>query len=659
MKQRATSAKRAELEKRYAQLKQIASYDPKKIDELTDRVSEDDANIQSLVENFMGKMEATDGAGKYKVPAPSKFAAFKQAFSKLVHAFELDAPKYDSGESAEEEAHDLHDPALHMVEDLEHEVRTLDDATLEALVEEIEKRMKEDLKHEHFPQHEDKEDMSKNIDNEIAEKQAKLAALTRVENLVSASKAERISKAAQLRALADLLEHDDKKEDDKEDKGEKKDFAPANPAERAEKSEELKDGNKADEKSEEKTAASAIKQFVKQIIAELAEEKEDDDKEDKSEKKEDSLEKSASEDGKKPAFLEEAEKKAEEKEGKEVDGKSKEKSEDAREEKKARLVKHLASLRKLANIDGRKMSTPKEVTKPEGTSEDELKGDAKIQYFRATGGTPPTELFEKREKVPEDKEVAGTEEANEIYFGDTPESKREVQTTSDSATGVTNKRVLKDMEVATKPSHPASVSEIDKGDNNLPKEKDWESEKAKADTTPSGPRLKGLEASHSERAIRALRLVKDMHKKGMVNTEDQFEELVEKYASFDDERFALQKEVVDNTPSVKRQASTQPALKKAEQEEVEKEKHEDDEKEPSMDKEAGGVRRKGENRRIAQQSTGLTRPITSFPDEFGNSGKSGLKSVFSSMPWTDSLKKLADLENNGLADRKHNGATDF
>jgi len=639
MKKRVTTSKRAELEQRYAALKQAAfEGDPLKIDDIVDRVPEDSPNIQDAVEQIMGKMQATDGLGKYKVPAPSKTAAFKSALAAFVKAFEFG---FDAKETPEEEAHDLHNPVLHPVEDLEEEVRTLDDKQLETLVEKIEELMKKDLNKEHAKEannseHESEKEMPKSDDKSSVTAAQRLAAL------LSAPKDARIAKAAELRALAEAIEGPYTGKEPKENLQEE----PANSVERAELARKLskpQDDRKEDDKKEHKEAS--LRSFARELKKVLAELDIEDEKDDKSDDKKEASVKVAAEDldeseGGKPNWLQGAEEKAEVKE----DEKKDDKKEDEMAEKKARLVQHLQTLRKNATVDGRNMPTPKEVPKPEGTTEDTLKGDAKVQYFRSTGGTPQDEIFTKREKLPTDKQVAGNEEPNTLYQGNSPASKLEIQTESDSAKDINNKRELKDMGVAYQSSVPHSPTQMVVGDEEK-KPKDWEKAKSESDVTPSGPRLKGLEASEiMGRTTRALKLVKAMHQKGMVNTEDQFEELVARYASFDDDKFESQKELVDNTPGVKHESKPE-AKKPAPAKHEEESEDEDDEKEPTT---ASPIRRAGGT--PVQKTASLTRPLVSFNND-SQSPRSELVSKIASMGWETPITKAQEQDALGLLDR--------
>lgn len=642
MKKRVTTSKRAELEQRYAALKQAAfESDPLKIDDIVDRVPEDSGNIQDAVEEIMKKMQAKDDLGKYKVPAPTKTAAFKNAIAAFVKAFEFG---FDSKETAEEETHDLHNPVLHPVEDLEEEVRTLDDKQLESLVEKIEELMKKDLNKEHAKEannseHESEKEMPKSDDK------SNVTAAQRLANLLSAPKDTRLAKAAELRALAKALEGPKDEKEPKEETQEQ----PAKSDERAELTKELakpyedKDDEKEHKEANLRAYAKKLKKFAIKVLAELDDEDEKDEevKDEKKDKKEAShkvIAKDLDESkGGKPNWLQEAEEKAEGKE----DEKKDDKKEDEMAEKKARLVQHLQTLRKNATVDGRNMPTPKEVPKSEGTTEDTLKGDAKVQYQRSSGDAPQDEIFTKREKLPIDKEVAGTDEPKAIYQGNTSEALREPQTEVDSAKGVNNKRELKDMGVAYQPSAPHMVTEMSVGDEEK-KPKDWEKAKSESDTTPSGPRLKGLEANEIiGRTTRALKLVKAMHQKGMVNTEDQFEELVARYASFDDDKFESQKELVDNTPGVKHESKPE-AKKSTPVKHEEETEDEDDEKESTT---ASPIRRAGGT--PVQKTASLTRPLVSFNDD-SQSPRSALVSKIASMGWETPITKVQEQESLGL-----------
>lgn len=522
------------IKERLAALTAKASEDPKNIDGLVDAVSEDDAFIQKVVEKIMGKMDAKDGAGSYSVPAtaPSKKeAALSKVVALLAKAFGEESPMDQAfGETPAEETAEAKIPELAPIEDLEHTSEKLGDPALDALVNVIEMLIKKDMgkndmpslkkddaaeekagaeeksaeapaapfppKKSKPPKSEEsgpaKEDSEKESEPKMDEEEEKPESddaaeekevKARLNSLFSLPKAARLEKASNLRKLAEMMENDNKP-----------DFLKG-------------DAEEDDKKDDETMDKAAIKYALLHLIEAL-----------------DNSEKNVF-----PADPEDRKDVEEEKEEKEEE-----------DDRKAKVVAHLAKLRmqRTATVDGKSEPTPKEMPKSTETVESPLKGDAPIAYAPATADRPISTIETKKQKLPTD--ATHGDEA-EVYFGDTPESKREVQTEKDSAKGVTNKRTTKDMGTYLQPDHPVAPTEKETGDGSHQKAKDWETAKAESDKTPTGDRLVGLAS--------AIELARLAQAKGLVATEQQYDELVVRYASLNETRFTLQKEAIEMVPT--------------------------------------------------------------------------------------------------------------
>lgn len=585
MNKRLTDARRAALEARYMGLK--AALEPGKISNIVDAVGTEQADIKSVVERIMSLMNAEDETGKYHTATKRRLeAALRLAFDGV--------PAKEEGESPEEEAKDLHDPAMHMVEDLEHEVQTMDDAHLQAEVEQLEADMKADLAgkksenhhetdHEYsdfkksalYP-HDDKDpgfnstlthqqklhneklmDSSKRApesfgDKTVSKNENPLPGMSPEHHmalLLSMPSNARRAKAASLRALAGVLDGEERevsesnemsdadesdslaKDYDKEKDGSMKDVHAKKAALKntlrslianAETEEDKKEDDKEDDKKDGMEVEAVLKLAMKHLLASIEDE---DDKEDdkcdsdceckdcKEDDKEDDKKEDDKDDDKLPEFL------------------KKDEASLSMEARRAILKTRLASLRKSA------MDTPKEVPSPSGTVEDSAKGDAKIQYQNALGSVNPSEIQLKKQKLPTDKPSAG--EANELYMSNAPTSPSGWMTSEkDSSKDVNNKRVLKDEGLAVQKSTPASpYDQMEMGAGSHQKALDWEAEKAKSDMTPSGDRLVGLAELVQARTSRAMKLAQKMATAGLIKTEAQLTEQVVKLASMDDEVF--------------------------------------------------------------------------------------------------------------------------
>jgi hypothetical protein len=667
MQKRLTETKRAALEARFKKLKQVRAYfDAGKASNIVDKVSPEDAHIQGVVEALMRVMEA-DPVTSYTVNK----SASKTKLAKLVRK----ALANEEGESPMTEAKDLENPILHPVEDLEHEVQTMDDAHLTHEVEQLE----EDLKNKMFNEGDSDESDTASAPQEVASKEPpSLNPEQKMALLMSLPKSKRLEKAANLRALADALEmkeHEVSQNNDMhgnpndalahdyetEEAGSMKDTGTkvANlknalrqliaASEEVEKEKENEEEEKEDEKpeeAEEMDKQAVLKLALRHLLAsvedmeEQAAEKADDDDEDEKE--------------------DEAEKEDEEKED-EAD----EKHEASQAEKRAILRAHLATLRqqKIANVDGKTMSTPKEVPSPSGTTEDQLKGDAKIQYAPALGETGTDAIQERRQKIPTDKPVAGTDEPNELYFSNKSVPGDEKLTSEkDSSKDVNNKRILKDEQPAVFVNH-----EIVPGAGTHQKAKDWETAKSESDVTPGGERLKGLAELIQYRTDRAMKLAAKMADAGQIKTQAQLQEQVVRLASLDDDVFAKVAEVFNGTVQLSKKAEMpenfkahegdpddkKPPFAKKEDESEEDDKEEDEDEKPAFfDKKeaARALRRKASPEEdsygtsIRTASRGVNKPLLmggNVPTAQG----SEIAGKLTKLAWSDAVTKAEEQAN--------------
>jgi hypothetical protein len=558
MNKRLTQKDRAALEARFKLLR-TAGMDAGKISGIVDKVGPDSPDIASVIVSLMKAMDASPEAGKYHL------AARKNRLARILKTAMDMVENPDSDESPQEEAMDFQDPAMHMVEDLEHEVQTMDDHRLIKEVKQLEQHMKEDLakmppEHEHeapppFPPKDDKE-------------KPELSAEGRLALLMSLPKSKRTAKASQLRALANTLEKDirDVSQDNEmdehsgphelaadyedEEMGSMKDVKAADLKKTVKKILAAMDESAEEEKEEEKEdkedekVEAAMKLALRHLIASI-EDMEDADKEDEKEEKEEEDDKEGmSKEAGMPPWLKDKEDDKEDDDKEDEEDKEKD-SEPTFDEKKAILRARLQTLkRSTANVDGKTMKTPKEVPSPSGTTEDNLKGDAKIQYQNTLGGTSLDEIQMKRQKVKEDPRIAGNDEPNAIYYSNAPSTLEDRATRdSDSSKGVNNKRVLKDEGQAVQSSTPgAGLDQMEMGAGSHQKEKAWEKAKSESDTTPHNDRMYG-EASLKEliklRTARASKLASHMANMGMISTESQITEKIAELASLDDDGFNL------------------------------------------------------------------------------------------------------------------------
>lgn len=558
------------LNERFAALKAKASNDPKGIDSIVDAVGDEDAFIQKVVEKIMSKMDAQDGAGKYKVDAKGtnkKEAAYSRVLSLVKKAFDMPgaAPAMGApaaggmspmdplfGETPSGEAAEASVPELAPVQKLEEEAKSFGDPALDALVNVIELLIKKDMGGA-LP--------------DAAAPAGPAAPMADDMGAGSPPPADASGEDAPLFGGAPVEEAETESEDPSPFGGEEK------PAEKKEKSGDKKSDDKksGDEKPEEKIEARlralvslpAPERIARAAqlrqLAEVAESGElpafmKDDAE-KDEDKEDKMDKEAMKTVLRAALaaLEMEEKgKGESEKTDEMpadpEERTKEQEKLASLDRKAKVLQHLASLKlqKEATVDGKSMATPAGVPKAEGTVEDNLSGDAKVQYQNALGEVNLGEIQTKKQKLPSD-ESHGDEAV--MYAGNTPGEHMVIQTESDSSKGVNNKRVQQDMATNSIPAEPHSPTEMSSDKGSHQKEKAWDKAVAESDTTPSGPRLVGL-ASSTDLVGRAVKLARLAQEKGVVASEDQFDELVTRYASFSNEKFAMQVEVIEEMPTV-------------------------------------------------------------------------------------------------------------
>ena len=555
----------------------IAGSDPKNINSMTD-AADGKEDIAGLVEKIMSKMDAKDGAGKYHLAA-SKRKVLQAGMLLIKKAFGEDpmggglppAPPMGGapaptpmdkamGETPADEAQDMNDPMIAPIEKMESEATG--DPILEALLSVVEMIMKKEFGGEEeksappafggdeegedegsepsfppkkdsaapkpsfppkekseggeseeegekkeaaagdTPESEDKEDKEDEKEEQALEAEAtlfllrrkieaaktELYAVNRIKSLTMLSKDERAAKAASFRKLADAVE-----------KGE---FPPV---------EDFKDKNQDDsDGDDDKMDKSALKTALLGVIAALE----------------------AGENDKEYQFK--AEPAEEEKEADKLE------KDASSEDRKSKVLAHLAKLRIKKNANTESQPTPKEVPSPSGTVEDNDKSDVKVQY---QGADPESaqEIQLKKVKIPGGNGGSIAGEAKEIYQGNDPESAQDVTSEKDSAKDINSKRTLKDMGTSVQHDHPVSPTEKGDGAGSHQKAKDWETAKSESDKTPTGPRLVGLAS--------AIKLARLAEAKGMIATAEQYDELVAKYASYDEEKFAMAAEVVEDAPS--------------------------------------------------------------------------------------------------------------
>jgi hypothetical protein len=643
MQKRLTDAKRAALESRYKRLKQVRAYlEPGKVSNIVDSVSPEEASIKNVVEKLMSLMDAEDGLGKYKVA--SKAVAKKKLTSLVRKAFAEDA--HEADESPMEEAKDLQNPILHPVEDLEHEVQSMDDEHLTHEVEQLEDDLKQQM-----AGHDD--------ETPVEEEKPELSPEHKMALLMTLPKQKRFAKAANLRALANALEmaEHEVSNDNFINNTEKSDEALANDYQGEEEG-SMKDTGKT---------TAALKATLRQLIAASEEvSNEDEEAQDEEPKRDEEMEREAvlklalrhllasvedmenAEDESEDEAEDEAEAKAEEEAKDEEEAET---EEPTMEEKRAILRARLASLRKSASVDGKDMKTPKEVPSPSGTTEDNLKGDAKIQYSTATGESGLDVILDKREKLPTDKQVAGNDEPNEVYFSSAPTSDH-ITTETDSSKDVNNKRVLKDEGTAVQKAEPASPNDnMEMGAGSHQKEKDWEKAKAESDVTPTGDRLVGLAEIVKSRTDRAMKLASKMAARGLIKTEAQLHEQVVKFATMDDEVFEKVAEFFEST-GIKKKAEFPEDFKKEEKAEDSDDEDDDsdmeEEDEEPVKHEARSIRRKASPSEdnfgdsVRRASRGVTQALN-LGGEVRTASGSPVANKLKALEWSDAKVEASKL----------------
>ena len=483
--------------------------------------------------------------------------------------------------------------------------------------------------------------------------------------LMSLPKKQRLAKAAQLKALANVLEKDIREvSNDNEIVGNPND-------ELAHDYEGEEDGSMKDVK------ATNLQKTVRQLLAAL--ESSSDGKKtavkDKSTDKEAVLKLAL-------RHLEASIEDMNEAKDEDSEHDNEEKKEASLDERKAILKARLESFKrtKTATVDGRSMSTPKEVPKPSGTSESELHGDAKIQYSTNNGADGTEVINDRRTPIKDTPQVAGTDEPNEIYFSNNPEKDRYKPTSeSDSSKDKNNKRVLKDMGTAVQTSSPSSSTDnMEMGAGSHQKEKTWEKAKSESDITPTGGRLVGLAEMNEiikTRTDRAVKLAGQMAGLGLIKTESQLGEKIAELASMDDSQFNVVASFLSTNLSQDSVRSTRPKKvagemppwldkgKKDDDDDSESSESDDEEhdKEDENDKhEASLVRRASQTApnktsRRAERG-GLKTPLMSGTDAIINHRasasafsreRSHIAEALTKVAWTDpevEARKKADLD---------------
>ncbi|CAK9251731.1 unnamed protein product [Sphagnum jensenii] len=712
MNTRLPEAKRIQLEARYQALREVAAaLEPGKVSGIVDKVGPEQADIQGVIVSIMKLMDAEGGIGSYHT------ASIKTLLKK---AYEM----ADAGENPESEAMDFKDPAMHMAEDLEHEVQTMDDHRLIQEVQQLEQHMKEDLaklpggsspaaapaphaapaaapmappapaphaapvapksespfppkgaespdgdtgdssfppkkkesteKPEAKKEAPAKDESSEESEDDEKDDKPEMKAEARLALLMSLPKEKKLAKAASLRALAGVLESDVVPVSQDNEMNE----VGTNP--------ELKSHYESQgEGSMKDVKAAALKSTVRELLAALEEEKEDDKKEDDKEMDKEAVLKLALRHL--HASIEDMQEAKDDE-----DDDSEEDKEPSMEERKAILKARLASMKRTATVDGKSMKTPKEVPSPSGTTEDNLKGDAKIQYSTTSGEEGLDVINDRRTPNKKDKQVAGNDEPNSLYSSNNPAKDRyEPTTESDSSKDVNNKRVLKDMGEAVQNSAPTSPTDhMEMGSGSHQKEKSWEKAKSESDTTPTGDRLVGLAGLKEiikTRTDRAVKLAGQMAGLGLIKTESQLGEKIAELASMDDDLFTSVASFLNNSitkdTSVRRPGKTAGELPpwldkdKDGEPDVDENEEDDDSEEESEKKEAGLVRRASKSNTRRAERGGLKTPLMSGTESLinqrastisrngnGNSISDALKGLAWTDPKVEARKKLSDLD---------------
>jgi ribosomal protein S20 len=684
---------------RIAALRAKAGVDPKNIDGMTDAVGTEQKEIAGLVEKIMTKMDAKDGAGKYHLAANQRKAL--KTFASLVStAFGVDpmaagAPPAPSpapapagggagapgpmdaafGETPAIESADAQNPAVAPLEAAEEAAKSFGDPAIDALFNIIELLIKKDAGDDDstvdaIPAlNGGADDAGPGADAPFGGDDAALGDdagapppfggddagsddAAPAPKKDSAPKAEGDKPAPKEKSEDSSSDKDSNEGDDSEESDDKSDDKEDKPEEKIEAAAELfllrkkisaakaeldaigrvkalsilpKEQRLAKAAAFRKLAEAMEKGEMPQFLEENSNQK----------KEEEPMDKSALKDAMKAVLAaleagENDEKYVQEADPEKESEKGEELAKDASLDRKSKVLAHLAKLRiTKANVDGKSMATPKEVPSPEGTVEDTDHGDAKIQYQDALGGVNLGEIQTKKQKLPTDKNMSG--EAAEIYQGNNPEAQQTIQTEKDSSKDVNNKKTLSDMGTAVQPDHPVSPTEKESGAGSHQKEKTWEKAKSESDTTPTGPRLVGL-------AQRVLKLARLAESKGVIKTAAQFDELLEKYAEFDDVKLATLEEVYAELPSVTA-TKTVKADGVWEDNEAVTDAEEESPETPSEKVEAAMASGPRTVRRAASadagegHSAGIKRPISmTASSEISRSGRfDGLKN---NMPWS-------------------------
>jgi hypothetical protein len=296
-----------------------------------------------------------------------------------------------------------------------------------------------------------------------------------------------------------------------------------------------------------------------------------------------------------------------------------------------------------------------EVPGTKETTEDQLMGDAKIQYSTATGDGN-YEVHPKRQDVPRDTEMAGTEEPNAVFQSSKPMPPKEMATMEGGAVK-SDPRILEDGQSATYNQYNDNGMVVgDAGTHQNAQE--WAKVKEESDMTPSGDRLVGLaelNAIVAARTERAVKLASTMSSKGLIKTEAQLREQISKLASMDDDTFGKYAEFVsdivktaeeDKKDGHKPQWLIDAQMAAEKKEEAKKDKDGDESQDDkSMEREARSIRRAGLVSDDSTRETGLRRPIVTANVDTGL--KSTISSKLASMKWTDAVtasEKQANLD---------------
>lgn len=675
MKRLLSNEKRASLEARLKELRQtVANLTTDSVSDIVDKVSPDDSDIKGVVTKITSIMESSEKTASKE----------KQIVNILKQAF---IAAHEKDETPAEEGKDLASPVMHPFEDAEHEAQTLDDPSLMAEIEKVENHVKNILDRHDPLRHDD------SLHSEEApmkeHKTALLSSEQKLALLMSLPKDHRLAKAANLRALAGVLEGDatEVSQDncmtdqpngemlahdfEDEELGSMKDVQHTANLQKGiktilaamEEMDKTDDEKTDDEKNEEdkKDDSSKGKDIDQKAILKLAlkhleasvedmmKAREEDDKNNDG-KKDGGANDKDEKDGGMPNWLQE---KFEAKNDKKEEDKKDDKKDDW-EEKKARLKNRIAGFKKEANAE---METPPEVQKATSTVEDELHGKNKIQYSTNSGADSPDKIYDNRTN----KEASV--EGNADYSSPKPEDHyKAVGPEGESESLEGGERTLKDEENAVFLAQPISPDEYsEKGEGTHTKTLDWDTEKEKADMTPHD-RLTGLASIKEiikERTVRAAKLAGKMVSLGLIRTEAQMAEEISTLAQLDDTEFATIASFVGGKliTAAKTEEDADEIPEKEKSPVVEHDdKDEDDDDEKDLHKEARSVRRAASSRQVPREaaSMGLKKPLFLESAAQDTSRTSGIANkIAAAARWTSPLT-LAE-EKASLLDSQYSG----